>query len=35
VVLAADPEMAAPISGLYADSARAEMQAAISMQIAE
>ncbi len=33
VAAAADPEMAAPISGRYAGDARAEMQVAIAMQV--
>ena len=35
VAAAADPEMAAPIVGRYAGGARAEMQVAMAMQIAE
>ena len=35
VAAAADPEMAAPISGLYSGAARAHMHVAISMQVAE
>jgi transglutaminase-like putative cysteine protease len=35
VAAAANPEMAAPISGLYVGKARSHMQVAISMQVAE
>lgn len=35
VAAAADPEMAAPISGLYRGRARADMEVAISMQVGE
>ena len=35
VAAAADPELAAPISGRFAGNANAEMQVAISMQVAE